>query len=185
MPHPFGSRTRDEVRALASECARELMRIVSTHDKAGTEANLTSSGDRVRLIEAPQEQEEFDAWCRERNLSDGLPLLRPTQERVERFVRAAGRASWLGVSRRHSVPPRSSASPPTLRWRAVIRATLTGTDQHLRQEVLRRRFEFTILASEHAQVLHRAGPTKAQVKRRLWEQSKLSVARRRHSCRLA
>src|SRR5688500_2888304 len=46
----------------------------------------------AKLLEAPDDLEAINTLYRERRWSDGLPIVPPTQERVENMVRAAGRA---------------------------------------------------------------------------------------------
>ncbi len=33
VPHPFGVRKRDEIRAIADQCAEDIVRLVTTGDK--------------------------------------------------------------------------------------------------------------------------------------------------------
>lgn len=122
VPHPFGSRSRDEIRALASECVEEVVRIVSASRAATGAAESTAGPDRARLIEAPADQDEFDAWCRERNWSDGLPLVRPTPERVARHLRAAGRDPQALIGR---IPPAFGAATVE---RIAVNAAMAGCD---------------------------------------------------------
>ncbi|MCC6531077.1 MAG: hypothetical protein IT531_00890 [Burkholderiales bacterium] len=121
VPHPFGSRTREEVRTLAHDCVQEVLRILAA---AKQDHNVASSAEEAsaRLVEAPEPQEAFDAWCRERKLSDGLPLLRPTPERVERFVRAAGRDPRALIGR---IAPSFGAATVE---RIAINAAMAGCD---------------------------------------------------------
>ena len=122
IPHPFGSRTRDEVRSLARECAQEVERILAAGEKKSTQTSVIASAGRAERIEAPEEQEDFDAFCRERNWSDGLPLVKPTPERVERFVRAAGREREELIA---YVPPGCGAATVE---RIAINAAMAGCD---------------------------------------------------------
>ena len=91
VEHPFGVRTRDEIRALAQRCAAE---IVSTlcEAPAATVENKAASGTRPQLIDAPDDFEEFNRFFFERKWSDGLPVTPPTPERVERMLKQTRRA---------------------------------------------------------------------------------------------
>jgi hypothetical protein len=98
IPHPFGTRTRDEVRVIAAACADDIPRL------ARTAAGLTQPAQareslRAEALEAPPTQEEFDDYCEERGWSDGLPLVPPTRERVARLVEAAGAQAEQIVAR--------------------------------------------------------------------------------------
>jgi len=122
VPHPFGSRTRDEVRAMAADCLQEVLRVVEAGPASGSAARGAMADLRARTIEAPEEQDEFDAWCRARNLSDGLPLVRPTPARVQRYLRAAGRDAQALIGK---IPP---AFGPATVERIAIQAAMTGCD---------------------------------------------------------
>jgi hypothetical protein len=122
VPHPFGSRSRDEVRALAGACADDVARIVAADTSTAGAAPETARDDRAPLVEAPHDQDEFDAWCRSRNWSDGLPLVRPTPERVARQLRAAGGDAQRLIAR---IPPAFGAA--TIE-RIAINAAMAGCD---------------------------------------------------------
>ncbi|MES2563004.1 MAG: UGSC family (seleno)protein, partial [Pseudomonadota bacterium] len=88
IPHPFGLRTRDEVRTLAEQCVEEIARLAlggADPTQRGVSAHAPSS--RARQIEAPDDIEAFNELCESRQWSDGLPLIPPTQERVQRMLR--------------------------------------------------------------------------------------------------
>lgn len=121
VPHPFGSRSREEIRALASECADDLVRVLSSDTSAAKPASAADP-DRAQTIEAPEDQDEFDAWCRSRNWSDGLPLVRPTRERVARYLRATGRDPQTLIGR---IAPSFGAATVE---RIAINAAMTGGD---------------------------------------------------------
>ena len=91
IPHPFGLRNREEVRRIAEQCVDDIARLVSGRGTEGGEASAAAA-DRAKRIEAPYELEAFNEFCEERRLSDGLPLVPPTPERVERMLRQTRRA---------------------------------------------------------------------------------------------
>ena len=93
IPHPFGLRTRDEVRAIAEQCVADIARI-AVDPKAGALAGGKAAGRPARAarIEAPEDADEFDKFCIDRKWSDGLPLRPPTLDKVERMIAASGRA---------------------------------------------------------------------------------------------
>jgi len=93
VPHPFGLRTRDDIRQIAGECAGEIARLAlgGRDDTQRGDAAPAHVG-RAQRIEVPDDYEAFDALCAERRWSDGLPLVPPTPERVERALRHTQRA---------------------------------------------------------------------------------------------
>ncbi len=93
IPHPFGLRTRDEVRAIAETCVTDIASI-AVDPKAGTLPGGKSSATPARAarIEAPEDADEFDRFCIDRKWSDGLPLRPPTLDKVERMIAASGRS---------------------------------------------------------------------------------------------
>ncbi len=94
IPHPFGLRTREQVRGIAEKCVDDIARI-ATDPKAGTpargKASKTAGAARAGRIEVPEDADEFDRFCIDRRWSDGLPLRPPTLDRVERMIAASGR----------------------------------------------------------------------------------------------
>lgn len=110
IPHPFGSRTRDEIRELAKHCVEEVARLVGGGDAvssgsmksavhrahAASAAAAAGADDRLALtraalIEAPEDLEELNAFFRERRWTDGFPVIPPTAKRVERMLRHTDR----------------------------------------------------------------------------------------------
>ena len=90
IPHPFGLRTREEVRQIANQCVEDIARLAR---EAGTAASGQSSeAGRARRLEAPGDHDGFNRYCRERRWSDGLPLVPPTPERVAAMLGHTGRA---------------------------------------------------------------------------------------------
>jgi hypothetical protein len=91
IPHPFGLRTREEVRGIAERCIADIARI-AVDPKAGNAGSAAMAAvPRARRIEVPEEAEDFDRFCLERKWADGLPLRPPTVARVARLVEASGR----------------------------------------------------------------------------------------------
>ena len=94
IPHPFGLRTREQVRAIAETCVADIARI-AVDPKAGAlpGGKASSAPARAARIEVPEDADEFDRFCIERKWSDGLPLRPPTLDKVERMIAAGGRAA--------------------------------------------------------------------------------------------
>ena len=93
MPHPFGIRSRDEVRAMARQCVDGLSALVGQTKtppavlRGGTEgARIVAQ--RAQRIEAGEDTEAVQRLFRERGWSDGLPVIPPTPARVERMLAA-------------------------------------------------------------------------------------------------
>lgn len=93
IPHPFGLRTREEVRAIAETCVDDIARI-AVDPRAGAASDKASNGAaRAARVEMPEDADDFDRFCIERRWSDGLPLRAPTLDKVERMIAASGRAA--------------------------------------------------------------------------------------------
>ena len=94
IPHPFGLRSRDEVRAIAEACVDEIARLsLGGADATQRETQTASTSARARAIEVPDDFEAFEALAEERRWSDGLPLVPPTPERVARMLEGTRRAA--------------------------------------------------------------------------------------------
>src|SRR5213075_2817984 len=69
IPHPFGVRTRDEVRAIAAACAEDIVRLAT-----GADADLTPIAaetaerpvGRAATLELPADIVEFNEECDKR-----------------------------------------------------------------------------------------------------------------------
>jgi len=84
IPHPFGLRTRSEVRSIAEHCADEIARLALASPASGArQADITDEAPRLQV---PDDIEGFTEFCEERRWHDGLPLVPPTPERVKRML---------------------------------------------------------------------------------------------------
>ena len=92
MPHPFGLRSRAEVRHVAEHIVGDIARLATSPTKSAA-AGATGTPAPARHLEAPAELDDFNAFCDERRWGDGLPLVPPTPERVERMLRSTRRAA--------------------------------------------------------------------------------------------
>ena len=105
IPHPFGLRTRDEVRAIADQCAGDIVRL-ATGAATDPTRHAAESADgpvgRAATLELPADIVEFNEECDRRRWTDGLPLIPPTAERVTRMLRGTSRAPTDVVAH---VPP--------------------------------------------------------------------------------
>jgi len=94
VPHPFGIRSRDEIRQLAERCVDDVARLSceSVRQDSSVVQGASSSAVRAALIEAPEELDEFNRFSYERRWGDGLMVTPPTPDRVTRMLRHTRRA---------------------------------------------------------------------------------------------
>jgi hypothetical protein len=92
IPHPFGLRSREQVRGIAEKCVDDIARIAIDPHAGAPAAKSAGAVARAARVEAPDEAEDFDKFCIARRWSDGLPLRPPTLDRVERMIAASSRA---------------------------------------------------------------------------------------------
>ena len=93
MPHPFGVRTRAQVRELAETLVEEVVRLaLGGADKTAVAKDTATKADtRAVEIALPAELIDFNEACEQRRWSDGLPLIPPTPERVAAMLEASRR----------------------------------------------------------------------------------------------
>ncbi|MEO7726877.1 MAG: hypothetical protein ABIS45_06455 [Burkholderiales bacterium] len=94
IPHPFGTRSREEVRNIATSCAADIARLLceSASGKTPSSTAATPVTARARLMEAPDDLGELNKLYIKRRWGDGLPIVAPTQAAVERMLRHTKRA---------------------------------------------------------------------------------------------
>ncbi len=92
VPHPFGIRTRDEIRDIAAQCVDDIARLLCEAPTAIADTASGASAARAREIEVDADPEAFNRQLIERRWSDGLPAIAPTRERVERMLQHTRRA---------------------------------------------------------------------------------------------
>ena len=83
IPHPFGLRSRDEVRGIAEQCVIDIVRLLREPTTDGAAGAVAPRSAQPGFVEAPLDANEFNRFCRACGWSDGLPLVPPTVERVE------------------------------------------------------------------------------------------------------
>jgi hypothetical protein len=93
VPHPFGLRSREQVRQIAEQCADDIARIAVSVAEDADAGQRKAGAERARRLDAPVELETFAEFCEQRRWGDGLPLVPPTVERVERMLQHCGRAA--------------------------------------------------------------------------------------------
>ncbi len=88
VPHPFGIRTREEIRTIAGQCVESVARLFCETATEDTGANRQqATAQRAGLVEVPDDIAEFNRLFLERHWSDGLPLIPPIEARVEAMLR--------------------------------------------------------------------------------------------------
>jgi len=126
VPHPFGTRSRDELRQIAAQCADELVQLVSksapqTSHKPGVARDAAVS-QRAARVEAPDDLYAINKLFRERRWSDGFPVFPPTPEALEDMLRGTRRARAEIVAR---IAPGFGAATVE---RIAINAVLAGCE---------------------------------------------------------
>ena len=98
IEHPFGSRSREEVAALAAtlvERIAETVRLAAAAGAARADADTAAAPAAGAadgwLIELPADIEAFHQACSDRRWSDGLPVIPPTPARVARMLSGSSR----------------------------------------------------------------------------------------------
>jgi hypothetical protein len=92
VPHPFGTRSRDEIRAIAAQCVEQLLAL-DAPAPAGDTSNAEiapAQSQRSARHKVDADLDALQALFRSRRWDDGLPAIPPTLERVERMLAANG-----------------------------------------------------------------------------------------------
>jgi hypothetical protein len=95
VPHPFGLRARDELPRLAADVAAQIARLAATVPQNAPSRGAPRGGDRIeraRSIAVPEDVEALHRYLAEHHLSDGLPVIPPTEARVARMLGHTRRA---------------------------------------------------------------------------------------------
>ena len=120
VPHPFGTRRRDDLRGIAEDVVSEVARLACEGGGATRGAAVAKPVPRAELVEAPGGLEEFNRFFMERRWGDGLTLMPPTRERVARLLEHTKRAPDEMVS---TIAPRYGAATVE---RIAINAAMAG-----------------------------------------------------------
>ena len=93
IPHPFGTRSREELKEIAAKCADDIARLLcEAAPPAAGAAVVAPVAPRAKLIEAPAGLDEFNKFFIQRHWGDGLIMAPPTPEAVQRMLRHTHRA---------------------------------------------------------------------------------------------
>ena len=94
VPHPFGTRSREELAGIAARCADDIAKLLC--ESAPTPAHAPSASVVVPcapLVEAPADREALDRDFMKLKWGDGLPVVPPTEEAVARMLRHTRRGA--------------------------------------------------------------------------------------------
>src|SRR5262249_36875585 len=87
VPHPFGNRTRDEIRLIAEQCVTDIARMVCKAPSSTTSApDPASPAMHASLVEVPADLEDANRVFHEHKWGDGLLMTPPTPERVDKML---------------------------------------------------------------------------------------------------
>jgi hypothetical protein len=126
IEHPFGIRTRDEISALASECVRDVARLLKARQLPEVGATAPAAPPRAAVVEVPEDLLELNRLFVRNRWSDGLPVIPPTPERVEWVLRGTKLARDHVVAK--IAPAFRAATVETI----AINAAMTGCEpEHL------------------------------------------------------
>lgn len=94
IPHPFGSRTRSEIREMAGHCVAEIAGLLCAPAEArrSNVATGSISPPGAALVTVTDDPDAVNQLVRERHWGDGLPVVPPTEERVSRMLSHSTRA---------------------------------------------------------------------------------------------
>ena len=120
MPHPFGVRTRAQVRELAESFVDEVARLaVGAGEKtAQPDQGGADKPAAAAAISMADDLIAFNEECERRHWSDGLPLVPPTPGRVEQMLAGTRRARDEVVA--HVAPGFGAASVERIAINAVM-----------------------------------------------------------------
>jgi hypothetical protein len=93
IPHPFGTRSREELKDIAAKCADDIAQLLcETAPATAATAAVAPTAPRAKLIEAPANLDELNRFYMKRRWGDGMIIAPPTKEAVQRMLRHTNRA---------------------------------------------------------------------------------------------
>jgi len=93
VPHPFGLRTRDEIRVLAEHCTEDIVgRVLGANKPANERPKSSVVPLAAAHLSVPGDIVTFNEECLKNGWGDGLPLIPPTIERVSAMLSASRRS---------------------------------------------------------------------------------------------
>ena len=94
VPHPFGTRSREQLREIAAKCADDIARLLCEAPPVNSTKVVSSApaAPRAKLIDAPAELDELNKLYMKQRWGDGLIIAPPTEAAVQRMLRHTRRA---------------------------------------------------------------------------------------------
>jgi hypothetical protein len=106
IPHPFGTRSREELREIAGRCVDDIARL-ACEKVTKASSSVAQKIPRAALLEAEGDLESINRLYQDRRWTDGLMIMPPTKDRVERMLAHTRRAPDEIVS---TIAPRFGAA---------------------------------------------------------------------------
>jgi hypothetical protein len=97
VPHPFSNRSRDEVRALAAQCAADIAQLVSHAER--TAVATPRAAAHAATLEVTDDLAAINTLFMQKRWGDGLPVIPPTPQRVAAMLRGTTRRADEVVAR--------------------------------------------------------------------------------------
>jgi hypothetical protein len=113
--HPFTKETREEVRAIANSVTDELVGVLL--DNTPTQTTVAAREGNASFIDVPDDLTDFNRLFFDNGWGDGLPLIPPTPDLVERMLRHARRDPREVVA---VIPPYGTATVEAVAVIAVM-----------------------------------------------------------------
>jgi hypothetical protein len=88
VPHPFGSISRTALPKIAKDVAAQIANLMA---EKNTSRASTALVDHCDMLNVSSDVEFFHRFCIEQKLSDGLPVIPPTPERVQKMLAQSAR----------------------------------------------------------------------------------------------
>lgn len=93
VPHPFGIIARDKLRPIAQDVAKQIETMLAEKaTRGGAAATQAVRAPRAKPMRVPDDVELLHRMFMEEGIGDGLPVIPPTPERVERMLNGTLRA---------------------------------------------------------------------------------------------
>ena len=121
VTHPFGAHSRERIRALAEQCANDIAKLACGATAQGAQGAATSA-EQTREVEVAHDLDSINLLFRERRWADGLPIVPPTSERVQRMLRHTMRPPQEVIA---TLPPGFGAATAEL---IAVNAVMAGCD---------------------------------------------------------
>ena len=99
MPHPFGSLSRAVLREVAEQCVSDIEKLVQ---QAPADASSREAATQAVPLEVADDADAVNRMVRARRWSDGLPVVPPTADRVDRMLQVTSRCRTEVVA---TIPP--------------------------------------------------------------------------------